>query len=279
VSSGVSGHRSDRGAEPADAVSRRPWTGPAEAFALLSIARVPAASSARGVLPWAPLVGLVLGSLATAVGWLGGRYASPLVGAVLAVALLAALTRGLHLDGLADTADGLGPLRGRERALEVMRAGDVGPFGVVTLVLTLLLQVACLAQLLTVDGGWLALPAAAVAARVAMARTGLPGTPIAAGSSLGAAVAGTVSRRWLAGTAVLVAVLTGAAALLSGHGGGNGSGRALALVAAVVLGWLAAEALRRRASARIGGVNGDVMGAMGEVTTAVALLAAAVLLS
>jgi adenosylcobinamide-GDP ribazoletransferase len=259
--------------------SRRLWTGPAEAFALLSIARVPAASSARGVLPWAPLVGLVLGALATAVGWLGGRYASPLVGAALAVAVLAALTRGLHLDGLADTADGLGPLRGRERALEVMRAGDVGPFGVVTLVLTLLLQVAGLAQLLTVDGGWLALPAATVAARVAMARTGLPATAIAEGSSLGAAVAGTVSRRWLTGSAVLVLVATAATAFLTGHGGGNGAARALELLAAVVLGWLAAEALHRRARTRLGGVNGDVMGAMGEVTTTVTLLVAAVLLS
>jgi adenosylcobinamide-GDP ribazoletransferase len=256
-------------------MTRRPWTGPAEAFALLSIARVPAATSARGVLPWAPLVGLVLGALATAVGWLGGRYASPLVGAVLAVAVLAAFTRGLHLDGLADTADGLGPLRGRDRALEVMRAGDVGPFGVVTLVLTLLLQVACLAQLLTVDGGWVALPAATVAARVAMARTGLPGTAIAAGSSLGAAVAGTVSRRWLAGTVPVV--LASAAAVAAGHGGGDGTARALQLVAAVVLGWLAAEVLRRRASARLGGVNGDVMGALGEVTTTVTLLVAVLL--
>jgi adenosylcobinamide-GDP ribazoletransferase len=259
-------------------MSRRPWTGPTEAFALLSIARVPAVAGARGVLPWAPLVGLVLGALATAAGWLGGRYASPLTGAVLAVAVLAALTRGLHLDGLADTADGLGPLRGRERALEVMRAGDVGPFGVVTLVLTLLLQIACVAQLLTVDGGWLALPAATVAARVAMARTGLPGTPIAEGSSLGAAVAGTVSRRWLAGTVVLVVVAIGAAALLTGHAGGNGTARALALLAAVSVGLVASEEVLARARRRIGGVNGDVMGAMGEVTTAVALLAAAVLL-
>ena len=253
---------------------RRPWTGPAEAFALLSIARVPAAASARGVLPWAPVVGLALGAVAAAVGWLGGRYASPLLGAVLAVAVLAAHTRGLHLDGLADTADGLGPLRGRERALEVMRAGDVGPFGVVTLVLTLLLQVACLAQLLSVDGGWLALPAATVAARVAMARTGLPGTPIAEGSSLGAAVAGTVSRRGLAGSAVLVLAAAAVVAVLTGHG----LARAVELVIAVLLGWLGAETLRRRASARLGGVNGDVMGALGEVTTTATLLVAAVLL-
>ncbi len=128
----------------------------------------------RGVLPWAPVVGVVLGAGAAAVAWAGSAV-SPLVGAVLAVSVLALATRGLHLDGLADTADGLGPLRGRERALEVMRSGDVGPFGVATLVLTLLLQVACLAQLLTLDGGWLALWAAVVAARLAMSRCGLPG--------------------------------------------------------------------------------------------------------
>ena len=252
---------------------RRPWSGPAEAFAVLSVVRVPAAASARGVLPWAPLVGLVLGALATAVGWLGGRYAGPLVGAVLAVVVLAALTRGLHLDGLADTADGLGPLRGRERALQVMRAGDVGPFGVTALVLTLLLQVACTAALLSVDGGWLALPVAVVAARVAMAGTGLAGTPIAEGSTLGAAVAGTVSRRWLTGSVVVSLAVVVAVVLASGHGWG----RATALVGATALGWLAAGALLRRAEARLGGVNGDVMGAMGEVTATVTLLAAAVL--
>jgi adenosylcobinamide-GDP ribazoletransferase len=241
----------------------------------LSIARVPAASSARGVLPWAPLVGLVLGVIAGAVGWLAGRYGSPLIGAVGAVAVLAALTRGLHLDGLADTADGLGPLRGRERALQVMRAGDVGPFGVVTLVLTLLLQIACLAELLTVHGGWAALPVAAMAARVAMARTGLPGVAIAEGSSLGQAVADTVSRPWLAVSVLAVAATAVAAPRLSGA---DGTASGVALLVAVALGWLAAEALHRRARDRLGGVNGDVMGAMGEVTATVALLVAAVLL-
>jgi adenosylcobinamide-GDP ribazoletransferase len=261
-------------------MTRRPWSGPAEAFAMLSIARMPAASSARGVLPWAPLVGLPLGAAAAAVGWLGAHYGSPMIGAVLAVVVLAALTRGLHLDGLADTADGLGPLRGRERALQVMRAGDVGPFGVVALVLTLLLQVASSAELLTVDDGWIALPAAAVAARVAMARTGLPGTPIAAGSTLGAAVAGTVSRRWLVGTAVVVLALAVLAVVVLTPAvptTGAEAGHAVAPTVAVLLGWLAAEALYRRARTRLGGVNGDVLGAMGEVSATVTLLAAAVL--
>ena len=247
--------------------------GPVESFALLSAVRMPAVPSVRRALPWAPVVGLVLGAVATALAWLTGRGAGPLVGAVVGIAVLAALTRGLHLDGLADTADGLGPLRGRERALEVMRAGDVGPFGVATLVLTLLLQVACLAGLLGTDGGWLALPVATVAARVVMARTGLPGVAVAAGSSLGSAVAGSVPRAWLAGTVVLTAAATGGAAELTG-----GVPDGWRLLVAAAAGWLAAEGLHRRARQRLGGVNGDVMGAMGEVTATVTLLAASLLL-
>lgn len=248
------------------------WSGPLESAALLTVLPVPAraVASARGVLPWAPVVGLGLGGIAAGVAVLGSRWVSPATGAVLALAVLALLTRGLHLDGLADTADGLGPLRGRERALEVMRQGDVGPFGVVALVLVLLLQVACLAAFLAGDGGWLPLWAAVVTARLAMARTGLPGVPVAEGSSLGRAVACTVSRRWLLGCAlalIALIVLTGGGDLL----------RAGSLAVAAAAGLVASELLFRRARRRLGGVNGDVMGAMGETATTAALLVAAAL--
>ncbi|MGY1600777.1 adenosylcobinamide-GDP ribazoletransferase [Geodermatophilus sp. SYSU D00815] len=246
------------------------WTGPLESAALLTVLRVPAraAASTRGVLPWAPLVGLVLGALATGVGVLGARLVSPFAGAVLCVAALAALTRGLHLDGLADTADGLGPLRGRERALQVMRQSDIGPFGVVTVLLTVLLQVACLAVLLPHEP--VAPVTAVVVARLAMARTGLPGTPVAEGSALGRAVTGTVPPGWLTGCALVVAALAGGAGWLTG-----GPADAARLLAAAVAGMLAAELLRVRATARLGGVTGDVMGAMGEVAATGTLLVAA----
>ncbi|MGY1820671.1 adenosylcobinamide-GDP ribazoletransferase [Geodermatophilus sp. SYSU D00079] len=248
------------------------WTGPFESLALLTVVRVPApaAASTRGVLPWAPLVGLLLGGVATGVAVAGTRLVSPLTGAVLAVAVLAALTRGLHLDGLADTADGLGPLRGRERALQVMHQGDVGPFGVVTLLLTVLLQVACAAALLAGDAGWAALWTAVVTARLAMARTGLPGVPTAEGSSLGRAVAGTVSRRWLGACVLAAAALVVAAA-------GGDLVRAGQLAGSAAVGLVAAEVLLRRARARLGGVTGDVMGALGETAAAATLLVAAAL--
>jgi len=249
------------------------WTGPAESAALLTALPVPAraATSTRGVLPWAPLVGLLLGGVAAGVAVLGARWVSPPVGAVLAVAVLAVLTRGLHLDGLADTADGLGPVRDRERALQVMHRGDVGPFGVVTLVLTLLLQVACIAVLLSSDNGWLPVWSAVVVARLAMVRTGLPGVPIAAGSSLGRAVGGTVSGAWLAALVLAVGgLMAGVGVLLAGP-------VALWLPAAATAALFAAELLHRRATARLGGTTGDVMGAMAETATTVFLLTAAAL--
>jgi cobalamin synthase len=250
------------------------WTGPFESAALLTAWPVPArlATSTRGVLRWAPLVGLVLGGLAAGVAVVGARWISPLVGAVLAVAVLALLTRGLHLDGLADTADGLGPLRDRDRALQVMHRGDVGPFGVATLVLTLLLQVACAAALLSAEGGWLALWSAVLVARLAMVRTGLPGVAVAAGSSLGRAVAGTVPRTWWVAVVVAGAGLVAGGALLV-----DGLSGAVALLAAAAAGLLAAEGVHRRATARLGGTTGDVMGAMGEVAMTAHLLTAAAL--
>jgi adenosylcobinamide-GDP ribazoletransferase len=249
------------------------WTGPLESAALLTVLPVPAraAATTRGVLPWAPLVGFMLGGIATGVAVLGNRWISPLTGAVLGIAVLAVLTRGLHLDGLADTADGLGSLRGRERALQVMHQSDIGPFGVVTLVLTLLVQVSTLAALLTVDGGWRGFWTAVVVARLALARCGLPRVAMAEGSSLGRLVAGTVSAPWLAACGLVVVCL-----VVAGSGGQPAAaGR---LVGAASVGLLAAELLYRRARARLGGVTGDVMGAMGETAATGALLAAAVVL-
>jgi cobalamin synthase len=248
------------------------WTGPFESAALLTAVPVPArlAPSTRGVLRWAPLVGLVLGGVSAGVAVLFTGWVSPTVGAVLAVAVLALLTRGLHLDGLADTADGLGPLRDRHRALEVMHRGDVGPFGVVAVVLTLLLQVACLAVLLPADGGWLPLWSAVLVARLAMVRTGVPGVSVAAGSSLGRAVAGTVPRAGWAVAVLACVVLVAGGGLLVGDPAG-----ALRLLAAGGAGLLAAEVVHRRAAVRLGGTTGDVMGAMAEIAMTVHLLTAA----
>ena len=116
--------------------------------------------------------------------------APPLLAGLLVVAALALATRGMHLDGLADTADGLGCSGGPRRALEVMRDGPAGPFAVVALVLVLALQASALAALLAADR----LPAvvlAVAAGRVSFAWCARRGVPPARPDGLGALVAGT----------------------------------------------------------------------------------------
>src|ERR1700722_2741599 len=108
----------------------------------------PPPATAAAAMAWAPAVGLLLGVLAAAVLLAVDHPlgAGPLTGAVLAVATLAVLSRGLHLDGLADLADGLGSGKPGPAALAIMRRSDIGPLGTVTLVLTLFLQVVALSH-------------------------------------------------------------------------------------------------------------------------------------
>ncbi|MEU0571436.1 adenosylcobinamide-GDP ribazoletransferase, partial [Nonomuraea sp. NPDC005983] len=132
----------------------------------------------------APAVGLVLGALAGLALLLPGP---PLLGAGLALGSLAVLTRGLHLDGLADLADGLGSGKPAAQALDIMKKSDIGPFGVMTMVFTLLIQAGALSAT-----GWHALVTACVTGRLALAWACRSGVPAARPDGLGALAAGTV---------------------------------------------------------------------------------------
>ena len=247
------------------------------AVSLFTVLRVPARrepAPMRTALAWSTVVGLGLAAaagclLAAARALLPGT-AGALVAATLAVAALAAMTRGLHLDGLADTADGFGRMGGPGRSLEVMHRSDIGPFGVATLVLTLVLQIAALARCLTLDRGLPALLVAVLAGRVAMVRAGTPGVPPARPDGLGSAVAGSVPR----GVALIAAgvLVVGAAALPAAFGRPGLGGH---LAAGAVAGLVAAELVLHRAVRRFGGVTGDVFGALCELATAAALVVAA----
>ncbi|MEV8224534.1 adenosylcobinamide-GDP ribazoletransferase [Streptomyces sp. NPDC079167] len=227
--------------------------------------------TARAGMLCAPLAGLVVGVLAAVPGALflwGGS--GPLVAAVASAALPAALTRGLHLDGLADTADGLGSGKPAEDALRIMKQSDIGPFGVVTLLFVLLAQVAALHALY--GRGWadgaLGTVTAAVAARLALTLASRRGVPSARPEGLGAAVAGTVPARAAAAVACAVVVCCAAAGALLG---GYGTGLHHALAALAGLG--AAQLMLRHCVRRFGGVTGDVFGALEETAATVTLLA------
>jgi len=225
---------------------------------------------ARRAMTLAPVAGLVVGGGAALVLLLGDLIGlAPLPRAALAVAAMEVLTRALHLDGLADLADGLGSGRPAAGALEIMKRSDIGPFGVVTLLLTLLVQVAALA---TAPDALVAVVVAAVAGRLALPWACRPGVPAARPDGLGALVAGTVPIR----SSLVVTAVVLIAATLAGAAAGGLAG-ALHAATAVAVGQGVAYLVLRHAVRRLGGVTGDVFGALVElaVTAALIVLAAA----
>ena len=245
------------------------------AIGTLSILRVPVEAADRGTagraMACAPLVGAGIGAVAAAVGWAARTYTgSALVAAVAAVATCAAVTRALHLDGLADVADGLGSAKPREQALEIMKRSDIGPFGVVSLLLVLTLQITCIASAYGHHRGALAIIVAAVTGRLAITLACTPRVPSARPEGLGAWVAGTVSTR----LASIVAALCVAGCV--GLGYVRGPGDALLAGASCVVGVACALALLRRCVTRFGGITGDVLGSLVETGAAGALLVLAV---
>lgn len=232
--------------------------------------RVERATAGRAMAA-APLVGVALGLAAAGAAWAAWWWcASPLTSAVVGIATWAAGTRGLHLDGLADTADGLGLGRTRPAAdaLRVMKASDIGPFGVVTLVLVLLAQAALLTTAWQHGPGFgaAALVVATTTGRLAITWGCRRGVPSARPEGLGAWVAESVSRPTLAVTGISVLVAATLAGLLVADGS-----RVVLWPLAVVIGVAASGVLLRHTVHRFNGITGDVLGALVEVAATAAL--------
>jgi adenosylcobinamide-GDP ribazoletransferase len=213
---------------------------------------------ARGAFLF-PVVGAGLGALvALAAEGLAGVL-GPFLAAAVAVALEALLTGAIHLDALADAADGLGA-PSRERALEVMRDPTIGSFGALALVLDVLLKVGAVAMLVAGDAV-LPVVAAFALGRAAPLGLGLALPYARPGSGSGRAL--TDGPLWPCGSGVVLAGAIAAAALGWDALVAGGAAGGLALV--IGLG----------ARSRLGGVTGDVLGAATELVTAAGLLAAA----
>jgi adenosylcobinamide-GDP ribazoletransferase len=222
-------------------------------------------SAAAVAMSLAPAVGALLGLLlGGALLGLAAAGTPPLVAGAVIVALGALWTRGLHLDGLADTVDGLGSYRSGVAALAIMKKADVGPFGVAALVVVLLGQAAALAAL--ADRPWQAALASVVAAtatgRLAVSWACRRGVPAARPEGLGAAVAGTVGPvALLVGTAAVGLLATPA---VPGRPW-QGPVAVLGALAVVLL-------LLRHVVRRLGGITGDVLGACVETAVTLAYL-------
>lgn len=219
-------------------------------------------ASAGRAIAHAPVVGLVLGGIASALMWstiMAGL--SPFLGGLICVAAAALLTRGMHLDGLADTADGLGCYGPPERAREVMKSGSAGPFGVATVALVLGIQAASVGQLTQMHLWW-AIVFVSVIGRASVVLACRRGIEAAGPNGFGALVAGTQSTAAIAlwvGAAVVMSVFARPERPWQGP-----------LVVVAVLGLAVVGA--RHCVRRFGGLSGDVLGAGIETTTALAAI-------
>ncbi len=237
----------------------------AAAVALGFLTRIPvprrdglqAGALARAAL-WFPLVGAVVGGIAGGTRLLAELALPPEAATVLALAAATAVTGGLHEDGLADTADGIGAHAGRERRLEIMRDPRVGTYGALALVLVTLLAWTLLSSLEAVE----CLRAAVlghVLSRWAMLVHAAT-TPPARSDGAGALLRVTAPR--------LAAATLVAAAL----GAGATDPATAAVAAAAVL--LVAAAFGRLARTALGGATGDTFGAAGKLAEVAAYAAA-----
>ncbi|QSB12771.1 adenosylcobinamide-GDP ribazoletransferase [Natronosporangium hydrolyticum] len=225
-----------------------------DALGFLTVLPVRAGPLTARAVALFPVVGALIGATWVAAGWLGYQLGGPLVAAALVLAVDLVITGALHLDGLADTADGLAAHRPPDQVREVMKDPRIGAVGAAALTTTLLLRFALLAALveaLTSPVGWLALATVPVVGRCGLVlllaaarprRDSLAAGPVAAvrGASVVAA----------AGLTVLLVLL--------GAGGWALFAAAAALLAAVTV-------VRRWWWRRLGAA-GDTIGAGGLLT-------------
>jgi len=203
-----------------------------------------------------PAVGALLGLGAGVCFALVAALTAPLIAAVAATAVLAVLTGALHLDGVADAADGLFGGKDVAQRLALMRDPRVGSFGLVAVILVLVGDVAALASM-SPPQALVALVIAGAISRWALLLM-IATLPYIRGAGLGIAAAGA---HW-SFDVVLASAIAAIVGLLAWR-----SAIAAALVAVVI-----ALAIRAIARSRIGGATGDVYGATAELTQLGALI-------
>ncbi len=236
------------------------------ALRTLSVLPVPGrdADNNASALPWFPLVGCLLGLVVYGVSVLCGRLPGgpwPEGTAALLVLVGIVLTRGFHLDGLSDWADGFWASRNRDRILEIMKDSAVGTFGTLALIIVLMIKWVSLARLIASDRAvWIV--AAYIVSRTIQVDLAATFSYARSGGGTAAGFVDGASFHHRAVSLVLAVILL---AVVCGPTG----------IAVLVPAWLVGRALGMWSRKRIGGVTGDVLGAASELVETVILFVCA----
>jgi adenosylcobinamide-GDP ribazoletransferase len=205
-----------------------------------------------------PVIGFMLGLILVLVNFLLEPFASAGLLSVILVTLLTLATGGLHLDGVGDTFDGLGAGGDRDRVLSIMDDSHTGVYGLIAIVLVLFLKIHAL-ESMDVDR-WRALLAAPILGRWAMVLLGFQSKAAKAG--LGSNLIDHLTTKHFLLATFLTLLLV--AAILRGSG-------------IVMIAWVAVFTITSKNyfHRRLGGVTGDIFGAVGELseTSVMVLLA------
>lgn len=215
-------------------------------------------------LPWFPLVGGAIGAILLGLmllidklapgHWPGGAAAAVLITGII-------LTGALHLDGLADWADGFGGGRDREKTLAIMKDSSIGAFGAVALISILLLKWVALSRL-AASGTHVWIIAACVISRTMMVELAVWLPYARQEGGIGATIV-EGAKRWHRAFALLIAL--GALIAIAGAAGAQ----------ALAVGWLLCRGFGYLCKQRVGGITGDLLGAGGELVETLILVLAA----
>lgn len=207
---------------------------------------------------WFPLAGAVIGALAGAVGAVAYTWGSPFVAGAIAVATALLITGAFHEDGLGDIADAFGGGTTVERRLEIMKDSRHGTYGVAAICTSIATRILAVASFPSATTLFVGLVAAHTMARGAAVASMAIFPPVGR-AGLGASYSrSTTTRRGLVAAALAIIIATAATGWW-----------VLPVLAAVAM---AAAAVAWLALRKIGGVSGDVLGAIEQVAECAALV-------
>jgi adenosylcobinamide-GDP ribazoletransferase len=204
---------------------------------------------------WFPLIGVMLGSLIAGVSYVASLIFPPLVASGMTVAVWIGMTGGLHLDGLADCCDGMFHASDPERRLEIMKDPQLGSFGVIGLICSILFKFICIYSLPAATL-WIAIPLATSTARWLLIWAGKQ--QMARPTGMGADFSSGITLRSVVPALVTITAVT----LLAGWQG----------ILIVLFVHLITCLIFSVAKKQLGGLTGDVLGLIVEISEIIVLL-------